>query len=173
MIIVLIGYMGSGKSCVGQELAKILSYNFIDLDNYIEHKEERSVSDIFKYKGEIYFRRKEGIYLNELLQVSKSTVLSLGGGTPCYGFNMKNILDNEKTTSIYLKTSIPELVRRLRKEKSKRPLINQIESEEGLMEFIGKHIFERTNFYSQSEHSISTDNLSIDEIIESIVLKLV
>ena len=173
MIIVLIGYMGSGKSSIGQELAKILSYNFIDLDNYIESKEAMSIPDIFKHKGEIFFRKKEGLYLSELLKMSNNCVLSLGGGTPCYGFNMKNILDNEKAISIYLKTSIPELSKRLLKEKSKRPLISHLKKEEDLTEFIGKHIFERTSFYNQSHQTILTDNKSVDEIVESIVLKLI
>lgn len=173
MIIVLIGYMGSGKSSIGQKLAKVLSYDFIDLDSYIESKEYLSISDIFFNKGEIYFRKKEGQYLNEVLKDSQHTVLALGGGTPCYGYNMKNILEKDNVTSIYLKTSIPELGKRLMKEKSKRPLISHLETEEELVEFIGKHIFERTSFYTQSNKTISTDNQTTDLIVEKIVIELI
>ncbi|NND53289.1 MAG: shikimate kinase, partial [Flavobacteriaceae bacterium] len=67
MIIVLIGYMGSGKSIVGQELAAKLGYVFEDLDNYIEARESHSISEIFATKGELYFRKIETQYLSEMM----------------------------------------------------------------------------------------------------------
>ena len=84
MIIVLIGYMASGKSTIGRILADKLNYSFIDLDDYIEEKEQTSVSEIFKSKGEIYFRKLETTSLQALLNNKDNLVLSLGGGTPCY-----------------------------------------------------------------------------------------
>ena len=88
MIVVLIGYMASGKSTLGRILANKLNYDFIDLDDYIEEKEQLLVSDIFKSKGELYFRKMETLYLKELLDNKTKLVLSLGGGTPCYSNNM-------------------------------------------------------------------------------------
>ncbi|GAA3657327.1 shikimate kinase [Flavivirga jejuensis] len=172
MILVLIGYMASGKSTLGRILANKLNYDFIDLDDYIEEKEQVSVSDIFKSKGEIYFRKKETLYLKELLDDKTKLVLSLGGGTPCYSNNMDALKNTSKAKSVYLKASIPTLVARLKNEKSKRPLIAHIETDELLTEFIGKHLFERTQFYSLSDVTITTDNKKEEDIIEELVLQL-
>ncbi|WP_400072758.1 shikimate kinase [Zobellia russellii] len=163
MKIVLLGYMGSGKSTIGKLLSKERGLEFIDLDNYIEEAEQMSVPDIFKTKGEIYFRKKEYAYLNEVLAQKDNFVLSLGGGTPCYGNNMHAVLDATKN-AIYLKVSIAELVNRLLKEKDQRPLIMNIPEDE-LPEFIGKHLFERSYFYNQTDKVISSDGKNPEEIV--------
>ncbi|MCB0445146.1 MAG: AAA family ATPase [Gelidibacter sp.] len=172
MIIILIGYMGSGKSTIGQKLSNINGFDFIDLDSFIEKKEVTTVSELFKSKGEIYFRKIESQYLKEVLQFNNNTVLALGGGTPCYGANMETILNHTNVKSVYLKASIPQLVERLEKEKSKRPLIAHLKSSEALVEFIGKHLFERSIFYNQSHVIISVDNKTIDDIVDAIVMEL-
>ncbi|MDO6821003.1 shikimate kinase [Zobellia sp. 1_MG-2023] len=163
MKIVLLGYMGSGKSTIGKLLSKERGLEFIDLDNYIEEAEQMSVPDIFKTKGELYFRKKEYAYLNEVLAQMDNFVLSLGGGTPCYGNNMQAVLDATKN-AIYLKVSIAELVNRLLKEKDQRPLIMNIPEDE-LPEFIGKHLFERSYFYNQTDKVISSDGKNPEEIV--------
>lgn len=168
MIVVLLGYMASGKSTIGKILAKKLNYQFMDLDAYIEQKEQNSVKDIFRNKGEIYFRKKESLYLNELINCKENLVLSLGGGTPCYGSNMEDILNTKTVTSIYLKASIPTLINRLQNEKDSRPLVSHLKSKESLEEYVGKHIFERSPFYSRSHLTISTDEKPENEIIEAI-----
>ncbi len=172
MIIVLIGYMGSGKSSVGKILAKKLNYNLIDLDDYIEDRENASVKEIFKTKGEIYFRKKEAEYLKDLLQLKENTVLALGGGTPCFAGNMEAVLDTESAISVYLKGSLPFLSKKLFKKKAKRPLIAHIETQELMTEFIGKHLFERSQFYSKAQHHIITDDKEKIDIVEDIILEL-
>ncbi len=172
MIVVLIGYMASGKSTLGRILATKLNYDFIDLDDYIEEKEKTSVTNIFKSKGEIYFRRIETSYLKNLITEKENLVLSLGGGTPCYSNNMDVILNSNHVTSIYLKATIPTIIERLKGEKGKRPLIAHIETDELLAEFIGKHLFERTQFYNQAQIVISTDNKTVKDIIEELVFQL-
>ncbi|WP_040279912.1 shikimate kinase [Psychroserpens damuponensis] len=171
MTLFLIGYMGSGKSVIGNNLAEILSYNYIDLDDYIEEKEQTSIKKIFESKGEIYFRKIENRYLKELTNLNK-TVISLGGGTPCYGNNMTLILESNNALSIYLKASIPTLSDRLFEEKDKRPLISHIDTKNALNEFIGKHIFERAPYYEQSSITIKTDGLKINEVVDDLILKL-
>ncbi|OUS02582.1 shikimate kinase [Flavobacteriales bacterium 33_180_T64] len=171
MVLFLIGYMGSGKSIIGKKLAEILKYDHQDFDDYIEEREKSTISSIFKTKGEIYFRKTEHKYLNEIVKL-QNTVVALGGGTPCYGDNMKKILDSENSLSIYLKATIPTLSSRLFDEKAKRPLISHISSKEELNEFIGKHIFERAPFYEQALVSIKTDDKSVDEIVEQIMVQL-
>jgi len=172
MVIVLLGYMASGKSTIGKILAKKLNYTFIDLDDYIEEKENLTVPEIFKQKGEIYFRKLETNYLKELLSLSNNVVLSLGGGTPCYSNNMDSILQTENVTSIYLKASIENLVNKLENEKAKRPLVAHLKTKEDVTEFIGKHLFERSYFYNQAELVLTTDMKKKKDIIEEIILNL-
>ncbi len=168
--IVLVGYMGSGKSTVGRIVANHLNINFLDLDDYIEENENMSIASIFDTKGEIYFRKKEIEYLNKIFSTDDSFVLSLGGGTPCFGDNMR--LVNDKTAnSFYLNVGINELTNRLLKEKNHRPMISHLQDEE-LTEFIGKHLFERSFFYNQAHQKIKSNNNTPTEIAEMIVNKL-
>ncbi|MEJ1223887.1 shikimate kinase [Sediminicola sp. 1XM1-17] len=155
MKIVLVGYMGSGKTTVGKELSKYLGFRFLDLDSFIEDKTGMKISTIFKEKGELFFRKLEHQYLLEVLEKNSEIILSTGGGTPCYSGNMDAI---SKFTDhvFYLRVSIPELVKRLSKEKSERPLIAHIEDAD-LPEFFGKHLFERSPFYSMATHTIAGD----------------
>jgi shikimate kinase len=168
MIIVLMGYMASGKSTIGKRLAKKLNYNFIDLDDLIESKENASVSEVFKSKGEIYFRKQEALYLREQLQSKEDIILSVGGGTPCYSSNMDAILSAENAKSVYLKASIPTLIEKLMKKKATRPLIAHIETEEAMAEFIGKHLFERAYYYNQANVKVSIDGRSKKEVTKDV-----
>ncbi len=171
MVIVMIGYMASGKSSIGKKLAKKINYKFVDLDDYIAKREVISIPEIFKKKGEIYFRKKETEALNELLHQNKDFILAVGGGTPCYGNNMELININAK--SIYLKGSINTIYTKLSKPKNKhkRPLISNI-ADKGLKEFIAKHLFERTPFYEQADFTIVIDNKTKTEIVEEINLNM-
>jgi shikimate kinase len=169
MNIFLLGYMASGKTTVGKALADKIGFCFMDLDNYIEDKEAMSISAIFATKGEIYFRKLETRYLKELIGTKEKSVISLGGGTPCYGNNMQLLLNSQNATTIYLKASLKELVKRLMKDKDKRPLIAHIESEDALLEFVGKHLFERSTYYNLASKSIHIDNKTAQEVVEEIV----
>lgn len=165
MKIVFIGYMASGKSAVAKELSSQLGLELIDLDAYIVAKENEEISEIFKNKGEIYFRKQETAYLNEVLSLEKSCILSVGGGTPCFSGNIELIL--AKATSFYLRATVPTIYNRLISEKSKRPLVADIEDKD-LKEFIAKHLFERASFYDQCNHVIAVNDKSIQEITEEI-----
>jgi len=167
MKIVLLGYMASGKSTIGRFLAEKKHIPFIDLDEYIEKKEGKTVSEIFELKGEIYFRKQEHVFLKELLEKEKDFVLSLGGGTPCYAGNMDILLSFKDVKSVYLKTSINTIVDRLRNEKSQRPLVARLNKEE-LAEFVAKHLFERSYFYNQATYKLVVDNKSINDAIEEL-----
>lgn len=171
MNFILIGYMASGKSKIGVELAKVLSFEYLDLDDIIEKNEKNDINSIFKKQGELYFRKKEKEYLNKVLNTQENTIVSLGGGTPCYFNTMDDLLMHDNATSIYLKVNIPVLVDRLKEEKAKRPLIAHIETEDLLTEFIGKHLFERSAYYSKADYIINA-NGKVDEIVEDIVAKL-
>ena len=168
MKIVLLGYMGSGKSSIGNVLATKLGVPFSDLDRYIEEMEDRSISNIFAKEGEIGFRKKESFYLSKILDDPKSLVISTGGGTPCFGNNLEIIKKSKKTTSVYLKTSIDELTDRLFYKKTKRPIIAHLNTREQLHDFIRKHIFERSFYYTQADKTVTTDDKSIQRVVEEI-----
>lgn len=171
MVLFLIGYMGSGKSLIGKKLARLLHYDYLDFDDYIEKQEQSTIVDLFKTKGEIYFRKAEYKYLKDLLNLD-NTVVALGGGTPCYGNNMTTLMESNNTKVIYLKGSIPTLSERLFDEREKRPLISHITSKNELNEFIGKHLFERAPIYEKANFSVSTNNRSVEAIVEDILMKL-
>jgi len=165
MKIVLIGYMASGKSAIGKVLSTKLNTDFIDLDAYIESQEKMLISTIFSQKGEIYFRKKEGFYLKQLLNTEKNQVISVGGGTPCYGNNMNEI--NKYATSIYLKTSIKTIYNRLLTEKDKRPLVANIKNE-NLQEFIAKHLFERIPYYEKANFTLDSNEKKVEKLVSEI-----
>ena len=169
MKIILSGYMGSGKTAVGNELSKKTGLSFIDLDEEISRREGRDIPEIFKISGEIYFRKKEGEVLQELLETKEDFILSLGGGTPCYGKNLQLLQETAETKLIYLKTSLDELTNRLFAEREKRPLIAHLNSRELLEDFIRKHLFERTYYYNQSKQIVSTDDKTPEEIAKEIL----
>lgn len=163
--------MGSGKTAVGKRLAPFMEMGFADLDEMLAQREERSILNLFKNKGEIYFRKLENEILHELLEDPTDKVIALGGGTPCYGNNME-LIKNSGAKTIYLKSNLESLVNRLFAEKESRPLIAHLDSKTELEDFIRKHLFERTYFYQQSDFSILVDGKSIEKIVEEILLIL-
>ena len=172
MKIVLVGYMGSGKSSVGKKLSEVLQIPFLDLDDEIEKIENKSISEIFRQKGEIYFRKVENSVLKQLLNKPDNFVLALGGGTPCYGDAMSFIISRQDVISVYLKTPFELLVNRLFLEKERRPLLSHISSEEALNDFIRKHLFERVYYYNQANYTIENKDESLNGTVEKVILKL-
>ena len=140
MRIFLTGFMGSGKSYAGKRLAERLDFSFIDLDEYLEEKENCSISSIFQEKGEAHFRNLERQYLHEMIQYEQ-IIISTGGGTPCFFDNMNWI--NNNGVSIFLQTSVEVIVQRLQKEKDHRPLIAGLSKEE-LSQFVSQKLEDLT-----------------------------
>lgn len=172
MDIYLMGYMGSGKTTIGQLLAKHIGYDFVDYDQFITEKEKMSISEIFESKGEIYFRKKEALYLKEILQETNTKkIVALGGGTPCYGSNLQEIKDSG-VTSIYLNVPVSQLTDRLWEAKSERPVIAGQQSKEELEEFVRKHLFERGFYYNQASKVIKVQEQTEAAIVEEIVATL-
>ena len=171
MNIIILGYMGSGKSIIGRELSLKVNKKFIDLDSYIKEKEKDSISNIFQKNGDLYFRKKESKYLKEILGNNNDLVLSVGGGTPCYFDNLDMIISNNNV-SFYLKNSNIQLTSRLFNEKSKRPLISNISSKDKLLEFVSKHLFEREFFYNSATHKIDCNDKSISYLVDDIISRL-
>ena len=166
--IILLGYMGCGKSLISKSLAKTLNLKCIDLDHKIEMKEKMKISEIFEIKGELEFRKIEKEVLLDILKFYKKAVISLGGGTPCYFENM-NVINSNSKYVFYIKNSNKVLSERLFKERINRPLISKIQSLDNMMEFVSKHMFERMHYYNMAKYKINTGKKKIDEIINEII----
>ena len=170
MKIVLVGYMGSGKSIVAKKLSERLKISFADLDFLIEKEANKPIKKIFDEKGELFFRKLEHKIFKEVLNQKEPIVISTGGGTPCYYDNYK-LYDTKNCFSIYLKATIETLSKRLFIEKEKRPIIANFNREE-LENFIAPHLFERSFYYNKSKLIITVDKKTVDEIVEDIFSKL-
>jgi shikimate kinase len=168
--IILVGSMGSGKSVVGERLAKISDLEYYDLDQIIEKSEGKPITDLFQNKGEIYFRKVESQLYREFLEKETSFVLSLGGGTPCYA-NNHLLLQQEDVLSFYLKTPVSTLVERLKNEKQNRPLLAHLPDSE-LEEYLNKLLFDRSFYYHQAKYIINTEGKTVDEIAQEIKEKI-
>ncbi|MGG5508151.1 MULTISPECIES: shikimate kinase [unclassified Myroides] len=164
--IIILGYMGAGKSTIAQQLAQELRLPCYDLDLEIEKQQQQKISTIFSTRGEVFFRKLEHQLLHQLINKDEQAIISLGGGTPCYA-NNHEILQLEHVQSFYLKASISTLTERLEKEKEHRPVL-LTNTEDTLETFIAKHLFDRSYFYYQAKHVIAVDDKSIDQIVDEI-----
>mgnify|MGYP002136195874 CR=1 FL=1 len=164
--IILLGYMGCGKSTIAEKLSSLIQIPFVDLDKSIETKAEMTISQIFESFGEVYFRKLEHDVFVELLAAPENQIIGLGGGTPCYA-NNHELLNGDNVLSIYLKASVETLVKRLFTNRSKRPLIAN-KTEDELKEFIAKHLFDRSYYYNQAQYKVIIDNKTKDQTAEEI-----
>ena len=151
----LIGYMGCGKTTLGKRLAKKLGLAFIDIDLFIENRFRKSIGEIFKKHGESGFREIEHKILEEVVGF-ENTVISTGGGLPCFFNNME--LMNQHGTTIYLQVSVDELTNRLESCKGNRPLIKDKAKDE-LQEFIAENLNKREAWYGKANLTVSAENL--------------
>ena len=163
--IILVGYMGSGKTTVGRQLALSLGLSFYDLDWYIEMRFRRTIEQIFKEKGEEGFRTIEFNMLREVAEF-EDIVLSCGGGTPCFGDNMDYI--NSKGETIYLQAAPEVLAAHLRMGKVVRPLI-QGKNDEELLQYIRLSLAEREPYYLQAKHTLDVSLLDNHDKIKTTV----
>jgi shikimate kinase len=155
--IFLTGFMGSGKSTAGSKLASYLKFKFIDLDAYIEKKENKSIPEIFEEKGEKGFRDVETECLNEVVKFKGPCVISLGGGTICFGNNLETVKNNG--TLIYIELQPVTLAQRIRGAKNQRPLLKNL-SDEDLLKNIEEILGERKKFYHQAHITVNGLNLT-------------
>ncbi|MEL7120603.1 MAG: shikimate kinase [Bacteroidota bacterium] len=162
--IYLIGFMGSGKSYSGKRLAQRLQWDYLDLDDVIIDRNGLSINQIFSQHGEDFFRQSEKESLHSTINLS-NTIISCGGGTPCFFDNMDWIKKNG--LSFYLKVDPSLLLERLISQKDHRPLIHELD-EDALMEFITTKIEERSKYYSQADY-VFNQKLNDDSIVEKIL----
>ena len=150
------GMMGSGKSIIGKKFAKIIDFDFLDTDSFIEKKTGKSINEIFSESGEIFFRQLEENYISKILH-KKNYVFSLGGGV-MNNLNLRNII-KRNSYNIYLEVELNILSKRLVSSKN-RPLINNINVKKKLNELIKK----RKNFYKEADLTIKNEKKISDTI---------
>ena len=148
--IILIGYMGAGKTTVGRQLAKALNVPFYDLDWYVEERYHRRIPQIFAEAGEEGFRELERRMLHEVAEF-ENIILSCGGGTPCFFDNMEYM--NSLAETVYLKASPDVLAKHLRMGRTERPLIKG-KSPEELEAYIRESLEAREPYYSKAKHTL-------------------
>ena len=159
--IVLFGFMGTGKSVVGEKVARALGMKYVDMDEIIEEKEGRTISDIFANDGEEYFRQVESETAVELAR-KDGLVISTGGGVVLNNENVKTL---ERTgIGICLNADAKVVYDRV-KDESHRPLLEVENSKEKIEELLEL----RAPFYARVSHHIDTSNLSVDEVIQAVM----
>ena len=151
--IILIGYMGAGKTTVGKALAAELGLRFYDLDWYIESRMRKTVAQLFAELGEEGFRRIERNMLHEVAEF-EGVLISCGGGTPCFYDNMQYI--NQQGLTLYLKASPEVLYKHLKMGKSVRPLLLNKTPEE-VQRFISEQLKAREQFYSRAQFTLDVN----------------
>ena len=157
--IIILGYMGSGKTTIGHALSKELSLPFYDLDWYIESRMRQSVKQLFDSMGEEGFRKIERNMLHEVAEF-ENVIVSCGGGTPCFFDNMD-----------YLKATPDVLFRHLKMGKTVRPLLLGKTPEE-VRAFIGEQLREREPYYAQAKHTLDVSLMDNYEKIKISVANL-
>ena len=167
MKIFLIGFMGSGKTHWGKQLAERLQLPFFDLDDTISNLEHRTIPEIFGESGEEYFRVKEKETLENLVEQNPSMVLSCGGGAPCFFNNIEFM--KKSGTVVWLNTHVSVLLQRLLKEKAHRPLIRSL-NDADMKSYIIKKMNERRMYYEQADVIIDNeDAISINQFIQTLL----
>lgn len=166
--ILIIGYMGAGKTTLGKVLAKELGLPFYDLDWYIESRMMKTVPQLFAERGEEGFRKVEHNMLHEVAEF-ENVVISCGGGTPCFYDNMEYM--NAQGDTVYLKASPEVLYAHLQMGKVERPLLKNKTREE-MQAFIQEQLAEREKYYTKARHIFNVDLLDSYDKIQTSVTNL-
>lgn len=159
--IVLVGFMGAGKTSVSQKLAEILKRPCVSTDRAIEEKEKRSIVEIFKVSGEEYFRQREKEIVQELSQ-KENLIIDCGGGVVLQQENIDRLKENG--ILIYLSAD-PQVIYRRTKDRLHRPLLNVPNPQMKIRELLEQRKF----YYEQAHCTIDTSDLSADQSAQKIL----
>ena len=159
--IILIGFMGSGKTAAGEIVAEKLGLRFVDIDKLIEEEQKMPISEIFSTFGEDYFRNLEKKMVTKISN-EKNKIIATGGGVVLNPENMANLRKNG--TIIWLAVS-PEAARKRTKSDESRPLLQVTYPEKTIEELLSF----RESLYAQADFKIETSNLLIDEVVKKIL----
>lgn len=163
--IALIGFMGSGKSAVGKRLARKLGYDFVDTDKEIERKNGRLIRQIWKEKGEEYFRQIESTVIKEVT-MAKNKVIACGGGAVLDPVNIQFI--KESCLVVYLKATSNQLYQRL-KYATDRPLLNVPDAQKEIRRLLGAR---EKAYHEVSDLIVDTSGLTVDGVVDQIMSRI-
>ncbi|MDD5746661.1 MAG: shikimate kinase [Candidatus Omnitrophica bacterium] len=159
--IALVGFMGTGKTTVAQETARILHAGYVDLDDCIEKREGLAIVDIFKKKGEAYFRSVEKSVVRDIAG-KPGHVIACGGGVM---LDPDNIEALKQTGVVICLEATPEIILERTRAYAHRPLLNVPDPKATIEELLNK----RRPFYAQADYTIDTSALTVDTVVEKIV----
>ncbi len=162
--IVLIGFMGAGKSLVAQRLSRMLGVAFASTDQLIEQKEQRTVAEVFRDSGEEYFRKLEKEIVVKLAQ-KKNIIIDCGGGVVIQNENLINL---KKTGILFYFYTSPEVIYRRTKFHSTRPLLNVSDPLAKIKELLAK----RKSYYEQADYVIDTDLQTVEQTADAVLKQL-
>ena len=161
--IALIGFMGAGKTAVGQLLAKKLDWKFVEMDPLIEQKAGKSIPDIFQQDGEVAFRELE-IEVTKEVSREKNLVIACGGGIVLNKINIDRL--RKESMIVYLTASTKTILKRTSADKNERPLLNVQDKALSIQELLAF----RTPFYERAaDIKINTSKLDIGSVVEQII----
>jgi shikimate kinase len=164
--IFLVGMPGCGKTTLGNQLAKLINFEFIDLDQEISAKEGKDIPSIFNEEGEAYFRKQEAKLLRRITETKKSFILATGGGTPSFYDNMNYMYDSGIT--IYLKVPLKEIITRINDMQGReRPLL-KAENTGKLQEKLEGLFESRIRFYNTAHLTIEPQNTDLEVVVQKI-----
>lgn len=160
--IILIGFMGCGKSCIGHKLSYKLQKTIIDIDKQIEKEQNKTISEIFEEEGEESFRRMETECLRSLSGSSKNQIISTGGGLPIREEN--RLLIKQLGCVIFLRVTAETIYERLYNDTT-RPLLQGENPQQKIAELLGKR---NAIYESTSDIIIDTDDKDFEQILSEI-----
>jgi shikimate kinase len=155
-LLFLVGMPGAGKSYWAQAISKACGLEFVDMDEFIEQREGKSIANIFQQHGKVVFREKERDVLATIVENKTKTVVACGGGTPCYFNNLQLML--QTGTVIYLQASINNLINNLSHEEHLRPMLA---GKRDIKEFLEGLLKEREGVYEKAHYILDADTVSL------------
>lgn len=162
MNVVLIGFMGSGKTSLGRRLARRLGYRFVDTDQFIEHELGCTIADLFAHKGEAYFRELETRLARRLCKLD-NTIISTGGGMPVTPGNLD--LLKQAGPVVFLKADLEDILQRLERD-TRRPKLREGEN---LRETVTRLLEQRLPIYEQADFIVETAQKGMNRIAGEII----
>ncbi|RKY36519.1 MAG: shikimate kinase [Candidatus Omnitrophota bacterium] len=159
--IVLVGFMGTGKTTVAKGLAKQLCFSYVDTDDLIEQKEGRKIVDIFKTDGEAYFRTKEKEVITQI-SAQQNKVIACGGGVVLAQENIDHLKKSGTVVCLYAR---PEVILERTKSYAHRPLLNVADPQAKIAELLNA----RQPYYLQADYVIDTSDLNVEQVISAVL----